>query len=228
MAALVIAVCTNAEAIDPHEVLSRLEKTYSGITDYQCRMRITSRNGNDTEIRVNNYYFMKQRNIRMDVLKGTRFMDDGSVAVFRGGSEVTGRIGIIALSLPKTDPLVTTNRGSTFDESDMQYVICKIGSHLGSGEITVTEYGTVYEITLVYKDKTGNGGITKEVIRIDSLTLLPLTAKSYADSQLVQDVEWSNFIINAGIPVELFDVWYDPKKLSDRGIATVHGTPFAW
>jgi len=73
-----------------------------------------------------------------------------------------------------------------------------------------------------------NKGITEEKIYLDSTILLPVKAYSSVEPKLVQYVEWSHYIINAGLPDKLFNVWYNPDKLLESEIATISEIPFTW
>ena len=68
-------------------------------------------------------------------------------------------------------------------------------------------------------------GVTRDVIRLDMATLLPVSTDSYEAERHVQHAEWSAYILDAGLPDELFDVRWDAARLTDLGIRSVHGLP---
>jgi len=210
------------------EILGKLTEKYDSITDYQCRLNEWCTSGKKVEDRVINFYFKKPRNIRMDILKGTKAFDSGSSGVYTGGNTVVGHKGGIltpvALKVSKHDGLATTIRGLTFDQSDMQETVEILQFHLQNSSVTVRGLKEeVYEITCIPPDPAKNDGISKDVIWIDMKLTLPVFNERYEGNAVVQRARWSNYIINAGLPDELFRIRFNPAKLSEQGINSIHG-----
>jgi outer membrane lipoprotein-sorting protein len=204
------------------DVLASIEKTYESIFDYQCRLETLSILGDKREERHINFYFKKPKLIRMDVLKGNRPFDSGSVGVYEGGDKVTGHRGGalkgIILNLPKESALATTIRGVTFDESDLETVLRNLYFYRDNAEIVASETHDAYFFTCITDHPEENDNISKDLVWIDKKSLLITGNERYEGETLVQAVKWKGFIINAGLPIELFDVRFDVQELEKRGI----------
>ena len=202
------------------EILTIFENSLNNITDYQCRMYEWSIKGKKEEIRYINFYFRSPRLIRMDIIKGNRGGDTGSIGVFLNDGKVHGRKGgilsPIAIKVNKNSPLATTIRGVTFDESDALAALLRLQYLTENSAIALygDSLGWLFECTL-YEEENG---ITKEVLYISKKNFMPVFTKSYEDETMVQFVRWSSYIINARLPVELFDVWYKTETLDILGI----------
>ncbi len=176
-----------------------------------------------------NFYFKRPRLIRMDILKGNRFADTGSVGVYRNDGKVSGRKGgllsFLAVTVDKHDPQATTIRGVALDQSDLQATLERMQLHLAESVCTLSAPAGVYEMVFEPRDPSRNAGVTREVIRLDAATLLPVSADSFEGERLVQHAEWSSYIIDAGLPDRLFDSFWDPAQLEGLGIRSVHALP---
>jgi hypothetical protein len=218
-----------ADLSTPRSVVEAFAAMYASLSDYQCRMQEECRQGSRHEERTIDFYFKKPRFIRMDILKGSRFGDNGAVGVLRGDGRVRGRkgglLGILAITVDKHDPQATTVRGLAFDESDLQATLEKMRFHLAESACTLSVSGAMYELVFEPRDPSRNGGVTKDVIRLDAVTLLPASSDSWEGERLVQHAEWSTYIIDAGLPDQLFDVFWDPAQLERMGIRSIHALP---
>ncbi len=212
----------------PQSVVDAFEEMYASITDYQCRMWEYCRQGSRYEERNIDFYFKRPRLIRMDILKGNRTGDGGSVGVYKN-DRVTGRkggiLGIFAITVNKHDTQATTIRGVTFDQSDMQATLEKMRFHLANSACALSVSEDVYVLVFEPYDPAASGGVTKDVIRLDVKTLLPVSSDSFEGTRNVQHAGWERYILNAGLPDELFDVHWDTGRLSKMDIPTVHGVP---
>ncbi len=218
-----------AQAPTPQSVVQASRTVYDSISDYQCRMYENCRQGSAFEERTANIYFKRPRFIRMDILRGNRPGDDGSSGVYRNDGRVTGRKGgllsFLAVSVDKHDPQATSIRGVAIDQIDLQATLEKLIFHLAVSAGSITLEGGVYEMVFVPRDPTVNGGVTKDIIRLDATTLMPISADSYEGNEHVQHAEWSGYILNAGLPDQLFDVKWDTRQLEASGIPSVQALP---
>jgi outer membrane lipoprotein-sorting protein len=210
------------------EVFEAMRSRYEEVRDYQCRLLEWSAEGGRYEKRTINFYFKKPKLIRMDILKGNRPFDSGSVAVYLGSGKVSGHRGgvlkDIVLNVAKTSALATTIRGVAIDESDMETVLNKIPFYLENGTILMSEGDDVYVFVCVPFDPSENEGISKDILRIDKKSLLVLYNERFVGDSPVQKVEWRDYIVNAGLPDELFDLRFDVNELVKRGIPLVRQT----
>ena len=81
------------------------------------------------------------------------------------------------------------------------------------------------EIVFEPRDPSHTAGVTKEIVRLDATTLLPLSTDSFEGSKLVQHAAWSSYILNAGLPDQLFDAFWNPGQLGSMGIESIHTLP---
>ncbi len=214
-----------AQEITPESILAKLDTVYSSINDYQCKVDEWCSNGQKYEKRLMYYFFKKPLMIRTDILEGNKAMDKGSVAVYTGGNKITGRKGGIlsgiALDMDKNNPMVTTVRGLTIDDADLESIIKKLHFYLKNGDnsVKILENGT-YKLTGKTGDPVKNGSLSSEEIILDPGTFLPIQADGYENDKLVQHSVWSEYFLNSGLPDELFRVNFNIKKLKEMGIAT--------
>lgn len=206
---------------DTGEIIQQFGEKIKSIRDYQCRMYEWSINGRKEEIRYINFYFHSPRLIRMDIIKGNKDSDAGSIGVLSDDGQVKGRRGGflsgIAITVAKHSRLATTVRGVTFDESDAIAAYIRLIFLKDNSTINLEESpeGWLLDCTLY----TPDNGITREEIYISRNNLMPAYAMSYENENLVQHVEWSSYIINSGLPVDFFDVWYDAENLNQLNIS---------
>lgn len=218
-----------ADPPTPQSIVEAFQVRYELISDYQCRMYEHCRQGSRYEERTMNIYFKRPRSIRMDILKGNRFGDTGSIGVYKNDGRVTGRKGgllsFLVITVDKHDPQATTIRGLAFDQSDLQATLEKMQFHLAESACTLAMGAGIYEMVFEPRDPSRSGGVTKDIIRLDAATLLPVSSDSFEGGRLVQHAEWFSYIINAGLPDQLFDVHWDPRQLAGMGIQSVHALP---
>ncbi len=218
-----------ADPPTPQSIIESFLALYASVSDYQCRMYENCRQGDNYEERTINLYFKKPRFIRMDILKGNRFADTGSIGVYKNDGRVTGRKGgllsIFAITVDKHDPQATTVRGLAFDEGDLQATLEKMQSYLAESACTLTVGADVYELIFEPRDPSRNRGVSKDIVRLDAATLLPVSSDSFEGNHVVQHAQWSSYILNAGLPDQLFDVYWDPQQLTNMGIQNVHTLP---
>ncbi|MBI9098461.1 MAG: hypothetical protein JEY91_08275 [Spirochaetaceae bacterium] len=223
----IISTMIHSQGYSPSEVVHLFGEHLNTIKDYQCRMYEWSIKGKKEEIRYINFYFLSPRLIRMDILKGNRAGDTGSIGVLREDGRVRGRKGgilsAIAVTVDREHGLATTIRGVTFDESDAIAAHERLLFLLDNSQIDLFEdpSGWLFECYLFEEDE----GVTREVLFLDRLTMMPLFTKSYEKNKLVQFVQWDSYIINAGLPEELFHVRYKADKLNDLQITNNTNLP---
>jgi hypothetical protein len=59
---------------------------------------------------------------------------------------------------------------------------------------------------------------------VDKRTLFIVYNERFSDASSVQRVEWGDYIIDAGLPDELFDIRFDAGELAKRGIPLIRQT----
>lgn len=216
-------------ALDAGVVVERFAAACAAIDDYQCRLYEFCQKGGRRERRVIDLYFLRPRLIRMDIVRGNKAFDAGSVGVYRGGSTVAGRKGGIAagivLNVDKRSPLATTVRGQTFEESDLEGILAKMRYHLANSSITVETTASAYRLDMAGRDPDRNGGVTRDIMVFDAATFLPIYSESYEGATKVQQARWIGYILNTGIPASFFEIRAEGSALKKAGIRSIDGLP---
>jgi len=211
-----------AESLTVHGYLNAIRDSYERLEDYQCRMHEFSIGGGRREERIINYYFKKPLLIRIDILDGNKPLDKGSVGVYTGGKKVTGHRGgfmrRIVLSVRKDSSLAMSVRGETIERSNVLAVIERMERLVENGDVTIVERADHIEFTLVPFEPSTNEGISRDVVWIERDTMLISRIERYEEEVLVQQAIRKNYIINAGLPRELFDARFETEQLRDSGI----------
>jgi hypothetical protein len=156
----------------------------------------------------------------MDIIKGNKIGDAGSIGVLDASGNVKGRRGglfsPLIMTVKKNNPLATTIRGVPFDGGDAIAAYNRLIYLSEKYDIKMTEdsRGWLFESTSLKEVD----GITREIMYLAKDNLMPVYTKSYEKEKLVQFVEWSSYIINARLPLDLFDVSFRAEKLNDLSI----------
>ena len=211
------------------EAVDRFEEAYRAIDDYQVRLYQWCRSGRRYERRIIDFYFKRPRLIRMDILKGNRPFDDGSVGLYDGGEQVQGRKGgilsAIVLTVSKHDATATTVRGVTFDQSDLQGILERLRNGFRIGEVQLRIEGGWYWLHLIPRDPAAYGNVTRETVAFEPATFLPVYSETFEGDLQVEFARWTDYVLNVGLPDELFRIRTDASMLTQAGIQTIHGRP---
>ncbi|TVQ36277.1 MAG: hypothetical protein EA384_14700 [Spirochaetaceae bacterium] len=230
---LLLATPVALSAADPpataSEAVDRFEEVYRSIHDYQVRLYQWCRSGRRYERRIIDFYFKRPRRMRMDILTGNRPFDDGSVGLYLGGDKVVGRKGgilsAIVLTVNKYDAIATTVRGVTFDQSDLQGILDRLRNGFTIGEVELELRGGWYWLHILPHDPEGYRGVTRETVAFDPQTFLPIYSETFEGELQVEFARWTDYILNAGLPDELFRIRTESSILRSAGIRTIHGLP---
>ena len=210
------------------ELVDRFRSVVNDINDYQVRLYEWCKSGPNYERRIIDLYFLQPRLIRMDILKGNRPFDDGSVGVYRGGSTVDGRKGGllsgIAVTVPKKDGMATTARGLAFDESDLLSILGRLSINPEKLIVRFEERNLMYWLE-IRSQSSSDGAAIREILAFDRNSFLPVFNEVYEGQELVQYAHWTNYILNAGLPDGLFQIRAESSLLRARGLPTVNGLP---
>jgi outer membrane lipoprotein-sorting protein len=226
MLLLCIAVMTSSTgadtAVTARFYIGELRKRYDRIQDYQCRMHEFSIGEGRREERIINYYFKKPLLIRVDILDGNKALDRGSVGVYTGGNKVTGHRGgfieKMVMSVSKNSRLAKSVRGETIEKSTILAVIDRMEHLVENSTVSIEETDTHTELVFHPFDSADNEGITRDVVWLERDTLFIILIQRYEGEKLVQQAKRGNFIVNAGLPRELFDAHFDSEQLREYGI----------
>jgi outer membrane lipoprotein-sorting protein len=211
-----------ADTGDVSKVIELLQNRYESIQDYQCRIEESSTLGSRREERIINLYFKRPRMIRLDILKGNRPFDRGSVAIYSGDDWVIGHRGgllkNITLRLPTDHGLATTIRGVRIDQSDLLAVLQKLIFLNANGTVTIFDEPPYMKFRCEPFDPALNEGIETDIAWVDHESLLLVRTERYENGRLVQEVTWKNYIVNSGLPDKLFDARFEVNGLMEENI----------
>jgi hypothetical protein len=174
------------------------------------------------EERIINYYFKKPHMIRIDILDGNKPLDRGSVGVYTGGQRVSGHRGGfmkgMVMSINKNSPLALSVRGETIEQSNVLSVIERMEHLVQHGTVKLQEHNTHIELSFVPFDAAENGRISRDVVWIQRHSMLIIKIQRFEGENLVQQATRDRYILNAGLPHELFDARYEIEQLQGSGI----------
>jgi outer membrane lipoprotein-sorting protein len=231
ISALAIPLAVEAEIKPPvnvNEVIERFQGVVSGVTDYQVRLYEWCKSGYNYERRIIDFYFMRPKLIRMDILRGNKPFDDGSVGVFRGGDSVDGRKGGIlsgfVVTVSKSDEMATTARGVQFDQSDLMAILGRLKASVPVNQMKL-EYRAPWYWLEIKAGFDNPKSENREIIAFDQVSLLPVYNELYIGGELVQYARWTDYILNAGLTDDIFKVKTDTTILHNRGTKTINGLP---
>ncbi len=214
-----------AKGSDVSKIIERLKQRYESIQDYQCRIEESSTLGSRREERIINLYFKRPRMIRLDILKGNRPFDRGSVGIYRGDGRVVGHRGgvlkNITLNLRTDHVLATTIRGVRIDQSDLLAVLQRLIFLNEIGTVTIFDEPPYIKFRCVPFDPALNEGIETDIAWVDRETLLLVRTERYEKGKLVQEVNWKNYIVNTGLPDKLFDPHFELTQLIEENIPLI-------
>jgi hypothetical protein len=201
------------------DIVAGMRAIWKNVSDYQCRIYEWGTGHGKSERRAADYYYAQPGRIRIDVIEGNQIFDAGSVLVFTGGDKVDGHKGGLLswtiLRLDKHDPLVSTTRGMSVDQTTIGALISWLELGISRGRTSVQVYPGSVWLTIDRIDPIVNDGVDREVLAFEPRTYLPVYSASYAGTTQVQFTRWTEYRLNTGLPERLFSA-----KLSRREAAS--------
>ncbi len=207
-----------AEDTTPASIITKFETVLAGITDYRVQAFGWSVKGSVREERAMVFSFKRPRMIRFDVVDSKKLFDTGSVGIYKGGSDVEGKMGGIMSIFPvkadKNDPLVTSIRGIRLDESDLIGILAKLKYYLNNCVTSayVLADGTVV-LTGIDNEKSISGKTAREILYFDPKSFLPQKMEGFDGDEQVEYIVWSDYVLNTGLPDAMFDINSPPPKV---------------
>lgn len=215
----------NAQSLTVRDYIHAARSSYERIEDYQCRMHEFSIGGGKREEKIMNFFFKKPELIRIDVLDGDRASDRGSVGVYTGGNKITGHRGGLmkgmVLTVRKDNALAVSVRGETINQSNVLAVIERMEHLVDRSDVSIVEKDSHVEFEFIPFDPEANEGVSRDVVWIDRDAMLVIRNERYEGEDLVQQVIRTKYIINAGLPTELFDAHIDSDHFRDSGVPLI-------
>lgn len=198
-----------------NEFLASFEQILSAAGEYQCRITQWSAKDGKAESKIMNYYFAPPRKIRVDVIEGSRGAGTTGVLTEDGQIEAVPNVPLVR---PKfvfelEHPMVTTNRGRTFDEASLPGIFESLSRYAETCEVSVElSEDAIVVVIANCPDRCD----TIERMRFDSSSLLPVDHRVFESGMVVEHVMWTNFSLGTVFPEELFNV-----KLRQSRVANV-------
>jgi hypothetical protein len=177
--------------------IAAFARAWTGLSGYSATVTIFDQKGTQTQNVVFDYTFRKPSNVTVHVVAGpnagvTLTWDGGATVVARRGS---GLAAMFKRTLSLHDPLVTTLRGSSIDQLSFGAILAHGQQEAGSlseAPGDVIDGVAVNAVTLIPAGVAYDGGLTREVVELSTVTHLPMRVLGYDGSTLVRKVDFSN------------------------------------
>ncbi len=162
-----------------------------------------------SEDRVLHFKYSKPCYGRVDVISGRLA---GSAAQWQGGHKLKGHLGgeisHLKAIVPDTDPKTTDIRGLPMYAAFFPWIIDRFNE---AGTITAAPGPAVNGvptdvITITGGDPKKQFGFTKNVMTLSSVTHLPLINDGYTGDKVTLHAEFSDYVINPGLPITAFQI----------------------
>ena len=124
----------------------------------------------------------------------------------------------MVLSVKKDSPFAVSVRDESIEKSNVLAVIERMERLVKMGTVDMDVNENHVEFVFIPFDIHANEGISRDVVWIERNTFLITRIERYEGEKLVQQAVREGYIINAGLPKELFDAGFDTEQLKDSGI----------
>ena len=177
-------------------VLDAFARAWAAIGSYGATVTLFEREGERTQDAVFDYTFRKPATATAHEAKGS---NAGVTLDWNGGNVVvahrSGLFSFFKKTIALHDPLATTIRGSSIDELSFGSILQHAEQVAGTLSVAPGELldGVQTEaVTLVPSNPAADGGLTREVLELSTVTQLPARVLGYAGTQLVRRVDFSD------------------------------------
>lgn len=190
---------TPAAAAD--RALSAFARAWAGVTGYTTAVTAFEQKGTQSQHVTLTYTFRKPANVVVHMISGP---NAGSNLTWDGGATVTGSPGSGLLSFlkkkfPLHDPAVTTTRGSSIDEMSFGSILAHAEHQTGTltdGPAEDIAGVSADVVALTPADPAADGGLTREVIELSSVTHLPVRILGFVGTLEVRRIDFTNVTIS--------------------------------
>lgn len=192
-------------------LFKELQEKFNKIDDYQCVFDAFVAKDDKTDRRIYNYYFKKDKRIRMEIIRGK---NSGVKLVYNGKDVIVRPSGIITslftFTFEPTDKKLCDLRGFTIPQSDWGTFIDEHIKYLGkcTSKISIKDTVNGQEIITI-EIESGNPeetmSIAWEKIWVDNNGKMLLKFEQYDKSgKLIRANSYLDIKINSGLKDELF------------------------
>jgi outer membrane lipoprotein-sorting protein len=181
-------------------VLDEFATAWAGVSSYTATVTIFEHKDAQTQNIELAYTFHKPTNVSVKVEGGP---NAGVTMVWNGGTTVVAHKGsgfaaLFKKTLPLSDPLATTIRGSSIDQLSFGAILAHAQQQAGA--LTVVPQSelvgqNVDAVMLTSADPAANAGLTREIVELSATSHLPVQVVGYAGTTLVRQVDFSNVVV---------------------------------
>jgi outer membrane lipoprotein-sorting protein len=198
---------TPAELVTPDSVVARGEERLRSLSDYECVVETSFRNGKKAEAGTARFWFKQPRMLRLNILRGNR--KGSEVAIDRNG-EIRGHKGGLLSSIVRrleaNDDRICNIRGAPVTELAWGAMYRRYRHSVGRpGARTLltprTDPNSPYELVVSYAEA---GKPVREVYRVDPRLWVPVEGEVSEDNVQVEHVVFREIKLDTGIPENWF------------------------
>ncbi len=199
-------------AIDPENLLKKMEEAYSEVKDYQALVEVKTF-GRDGSFQLQRfrYTFKKPKQIRLDF----ETPHQGMVIVYpdRNGKVVVHQPGLthfFKLHLSPNNPLLEVSSGQRVDQTDLGLLIENISHSLTNerrGRLDISEDDGKIRVQVLADDHFRKGVETLYHFIIDKALWLPVKVEEYSpDRELKRTITFHHLKTNIAISESEFEL----------------------
>jgi outer membrane lipoprotein-sorting protein len=190
-------------AANSASAITAFDQAFAAINDYTCILTVHEAQGNATQDRVYQYWFMKPHYAKTLIVDGD---GQGAGGVWIGTNQVSGHQGGILsgihLKVDIHDRRAVSLRGVTIPEGLLQNRVDNYATI--PGKLTQTEGGKIGgvltdRLDLKVADPAANDGVTEQILYLSKETHWPIRQVMYSGSQIVLDETVSDLKTNVGL-----------------------------
>jgi hypothetical protein len=195
--------CVVASAAKEAPAIVAFDRAFAEVNDYTCVLHSYEANGEQKQVRVYQYAFMKPHYLKTLILDGN---GKGGGAVWVGGDRVSAHMGGvlsgIRVKISVDDPRAVSLHGVTIPDGLLPGIIDDYQSIAGT--LTQTDGGKVGKVEtdrldLKVADPSSNHDITEQVVYLSKATHWPVRQIMYSGSQIVLDESVDDLRVNVGL-----------------------------
>ncbi len=198
-----IFIAANASEQCSEIIKSSFEK-WQKVKDYTCTMYAYNRKGNEEDVRLYEYKFLKPNYVYMKVLEGrskkAKVFYDPVKDKVKGCKKILW--GYICKTFDPSDKKVTSIRGAKVYESSMGYILDEAKSLLPSGVACLVKDGDNFVVLEFSSSAPFEQDVSRLKVYIDKSMGLPVKWEKFAGELLVNKVELRDVKLNLGLTLK--------------------------
>jgi len=189
---------------NPQELISNLEQSFSSVSGYSCKMKITSFE-KDKEEQNQIVWFLKPSYLKVEQLGPFK---KGAIAAIQPNGKVRGYykgfFSFFKVTLNKNDPRLISITGDHIRDTDYGSMIERLKKEMQNVVSfhcdTITENG----INMIKADANLKGSFDRYRFYIDKDKWIIFKMERFKNNSLVHKIEWEDIVLNPGLDEKLF------------------------